>query len=515
MNAMRTALDCETFSLRRFLDTLPAGELLDIPEAVDLTAIAAILDAKSEAVRFRSVGPEGAELAGNVMSSRSRFAHAFGVAGPEVPREILRRLANRAQLVELTRDEAPVQQRVWLGDEADLTRLPVHVQHGFDGAPYISAALDISRDPQTGWSNVGARRLMLRGPREAGVDVVAPSDLRTIYLAAVARGETLPVSFVVGAHPIDHVAATLKIPVDELGLVSSLRGVPLAVVKCITNDLLVPADAEWILEGFFDARGHAEDEGPYGEFLGYYGGVKHNPVFHLTAITSRSGALFQTASIGGYAMSRTDTAQISALRTESMVWRTLETAVREPVAVHATTSSGGSFNVRVALRQRAPGEARNAIHAVMGSLANVKNVFVVDPDVDVTSDAQMDWALATRFQGDRDIVVGETMRTLPLDPSLEGRRTGAKTGFDLTWPFGTTEALETSVPAPPEFSGARFASVRDALAAGPKYFTELIAAVESNDGREIVRELDLLRSSPGLARDKRGRYLLPSTNQKT
>jgi 2,5-furandicarboxylate decarboxylase 1 len=277
----------------------------------------------------------------------------------------------------------------------------------------------------------------------------------------------------------------------------------------------VPADAQWRLEGFFDARGHAEDEGPYGEFLGYYGGVKHNPVFHLTAITSRADALFQTASIGGYAMNRTDTAQISALRTESMVWRTLETAVREPVAVHATTSSGGSFNVRVSLRQRAPGEARNAIHAVMGSLANVKNVFVVDPDVDVTSDAQMDWALATRFQGDRDIVVGEVMRTLPLDPSLDGRRTGAKTGFDLTWPFGAAEALETSVPAPPEFTGARFASVRDALAAGPKYFAELVAALGSTDGREIVRELDALRSSPGLTRDKRGRYLLAATNGKT
>ena len=504
------SVDCEAFGLRRFLASLPAGEVVEYAQPVALSEIAGILDRTSEAVLFRSVGPEGAELAGNVMSSRSRFAHAFGVAAPEVPREILRRLANRAEVIEIARAAAPVQQRVLAGDDADLTRLPVHVQHGYDGGPYISAALDVARDAQTGWANFGARRLMLRGPREAGVDVVAPSDLRTMYLAAVARGETLPVSFVVGCHPIDHIAATLKVPVDELGLISSLRGAPLAVVKCVTNDLLVPADAEWVLEGYFDARGHAEGEGPYGEFLGYYGGVKQNPVFHLTAITSRADALFQTASIGGYAMSRTDTAQISALRTESMVWRTLETAVREPVAVHATTSSGGSFNVRVALRQRAPGEARNAIHAVMGSLANVKNVFVVDPDIDVTSSDQMDWAMATRFQGDRDIVVGEAMRTLPLDPSLEGRKAGAKTGFDLTWPFGAAATLETSVPAPPAFTGARFASVRDALADGPKYFTELLAAVGSADGREIVRELHALRSVPGFGQDKRGRYLLPN-----
>ena len=123
-----------------------------------------------------------------------------------------------------------------------------------------------------------------------------------------------------------------------------------------------------------------------------------------------------------------------------MIWRALETAVREPLAVHATASSGGMFNLRVALRQRVPGEARNAIAACFGALVNVKNVFIVDPDIDIFSDEQMDWALATRFQPDRDLMVVEGMRTLPLDPSLTGARTGAKAGFDLTWPFGHQHA---------------------------------------------------------------------------
>ena len=78
-------------------------------------------------------------------------------------------------------------------------------------------------------------------------------------------------SFVVGAHPIDHVAAMMRLPIDELGIVASLRDAPLPVVKCVTNDIRVPADAEWVLEGYLDARGHVEAEGPYGEFLGYYG----------------------------------------------------------------------------------------------------------------------------------------------------------------------------------------------------------------------------------------------------
>jgi 3-polyprenyl-4-hydroxybenzoate decarboxylase len=237
--------------------------------------------------------------------------------------------------------------------------------------------------------------------------------------------------------------------------------------------------------------------------------VKLNPVFHVTAITRRHDALFQTATISGRAMANTETAQLGALRCEIMIWRALETAVREPINVFATPSSGGNFNVRIALRQRVPGEARNAIQATFASLANVKHVFVVDPDVDIFSDAQMDWALATRFQADRDLVVVSGMRGLPLDPSLGGEaRVTAKAGFDLTWPFGMTDKLETTVPEPPTYDGKRFASLEAALADGPKSFEELMAALGTRDGREVVRALEPLYRTPGLARDPRGKYKL-------
>jgi UbiD family decarboxylase len=349
---------------------------------------------------------------------------------------------------------------------------------------------------------------MLRGRTEAGVDLNSPSDLRAIYEASAAAGKPLPVSFVIGSHPIDHLAAVMRLPIDDLALISSLRAAPLPVVKCVTNDVRVPADAEWVLEGFIDARGHIEPEGPYGEFLGYYGAVKRNPVFHLTAITRRRDALFQTASIGGKWLSRTDTALLNGVRTEVMVWRALETAVREPLAVHATPSSGGMYTLRVKLRQRVPGEARNAIAACFGALTNVKHVFVVDPDIDIFSDEQMDWAFATRFQADRDLVVMEGMRTVPIDPSLMGSRVGAKAGFDLTWPVGAASRLEMRVPEPPRLDGKRFPSIAAALADGPKFFEELMTAVGSRDGREIVRELEALRAKVTLDRDVDGRYLI-------
>ena len=136
----------------------------------------------------------------------------------------------------------------------------VTVTPGAAAAPYelkaVGDVYDLAIDPKTGWTNVGVRRLMLRGRREAGIDLVSPSDLRAIYEASAAAGTPLPVSFVVGAHPTDHIAAVMRLPGDELGLVASLRDAPLAVVRCVTNDIRVPADAEWVLEGYLDARGH-------------------------------------------------------------------------------------------------------------------------------------------------------------------------------------------------------------------------------------------------------------------
>lgn len=500
-------IDFERFRLRNFVRELAeAGEIEIYAEPFDLADAAKVLTGNPKAVWFQKVGPEQTELVGNVDGDRRRIARAFGVTPDRLVQEMTRRVQGKAEIVEVPRSAAPVQQVVITGDDIDLTALPAHLQHGGDGGLYISASVDFAVDARTGLTNSGLRRLMLRGKRETGIDLNAPSDLRAIYIAAQARGEKLPVSFVVGSHPIDHVAATMRVPGDELELVAKLRDAPLPVVKCVSNDIRVPADAEWVIEGYLDERGYAEDEGPYGEYLGYYGGVKSNPVFHATAVTRRRDALFQTLTISGRRLDRTETSQLETLRTEFNVWQALKTAVREPVAVYAPVAGGGQTNVRISLRQRFPGEARAAIHTVLGS-TSVKHIFVVDPDIDIFSDEQMEWALGTRFQGDRDLVVLNGMRVSPLDPSLHGAPTGAKVGFDLTWPFGKS-TMEHAVPEAPSYEGRRFPSLRAALEDGPKNFQDLMAACGSRDGREIVRELEKLRSEPGFARDKEGRYTL-------
>jgi 2,5-furandicarboxylate decarboxylase 1 len=178
------------------------------------------------------------------------------------------------------------------------------------------------------------------------------------------------------------------------------------------------------------------------------------------------------------------------------------------VAVNATGAGAGMFNLRISMRPRVPGEAQNAIAAAFGCLANVKNVFVVNDDIDIFDNDQMEWALATRFQPDRDLVVQGGMRTLPLDPSLYGARVGSKAGFDLTIPNDKRSAIEFTVPAPPTLAGEKFNSVRAALEDGPKSYEQLMAAIGTRDGREVVLALDEIRREGRLSRLKEGEYCL-------
>ena len=236
-----TDIDVERYRLRNFVDKLiQEGEVEIHDQPVALADVAAHLDGNPKAVLFRNAGPEGAELVGNVMGSRGRLAHALGVDERELLQETLKRLQNPIAPFEIPSSESPVHDVVLDGDDADLTALPVHLQHGLDGAPYISATLDFAVDRATGWTNVGMRRLMLRGRREAGIDLNAPSDLRVIYGSAHTQGDRLPIALAVGSHPVDAMAALCHTPrQDELALLGALRGAPVPVVKCVTNDLRV------------------------------------------------------------------------------------------------------------------------------------------------------------------------------------------------------------------------------------------------------------------------------------
>ena len=153
--------DLDRFRLRNFIEELIDTDQLDIrDERVDLADVATILQGNEKAVWFRNIGGEGVELVGNVVGGRERLARAFGVKASELRQELERRLKLKPEFIELARADAPVQEIVITGDDIDVTKLPVHLQHAADGAPFISATIDYTIDPETGLTNAGLRRLI-------------------------------------------------------------------------------------------------------------------------------------------------------------------------------------------------------------------------------------------------------------------------------------------------------------------------------------------------------------------
>lgn len=512
-------------SLRSFLDDIErAGELRRYSAPISLRDIARITESSDEALLFeRPAGCDTALLA-NAMGSRERWAIALGVAPTGIIPEISRRLG-RAIAPTLV-DDGPVREVVQVGDEVDVTRLPAYLQHALDGGPYISAAMDVTRDA-SGRYNTGVRRLMLRGARETGVDVVAPSDLRAAYRKAREQGERFEIAFVIGSHPLDYLATQMRGgDLDEFALMGGIRGTSVPLVPCETVDLRVPADAEIVLEGHLEGD-WTNLEGPYGEYHGCYGAAHRNPLFRLTAITRRRDAVFQTATISGRHLERTDTAVITAIAIELRVWEAVSRAIARPLQVHSPASASGQHHVRICLQSRDPGDGRNAVLAALASNADIKMAIAVDEDIDIFSDAMTEWAVSTRFQADRDAIVLDGMRTFPLDPSLPPREdapkvTGGKLGIDATRRYDRPRELFDYTRPPFESPTHGEGSPGDAeriydipalaediassLGDGSTFLDLLAARPELHSG-DLVLALGLLRQGDRVTQLEDGRFV--------
>src|SRR5580693_6505073 len=249
-------IDFDKYRLRNFVERLvDLGEVEVHDRPVPLTGLSPIIEGTEKAVLFKKAGPEQVEIVAKTAGNRKRIAAAFETSEEKLYDVYFKRLANPQPLVEVPSDGAPVHEIKITGKDVDLTKLPFHPQHAYDGSCYMSSAIDYTVDPLTGRRNVGCRRLSLRNRYEAGTNVTAPSDLKRVYQACIARGERLAITFAVGAHPLDFFAATTRQGGDELSLIATFRGETAPVVKSLTNDILVPADAELTLEGYLDERG--------------------------------------------------------------------------------------------------------------------------------------------------------------------------------------------------------------------------------------------------------------------
>lgn len=409
-------------------------ELLTIQKEVDARHISALVGQVDQALLFEHVQGFDFPVVSGVLGTRKRLALAMGVSEQEIPNKFQSGIDHPIPPEVVS--TAPAQQVRHMGDDVDLSMLPIPLLHQKDGGPYISGGVECSFDPEYG-PNAGMYRLMYRTRNETGIDLVSPSDMRMYYQRRLDRKESLQMAVAIGVHPFEMLCASYKAPIrtDEFAIAGGLHGEPVKQVKCLTSDLLVPANAEIVLECEILPVGWTYDEGRFGEFSHIQGDLKWNPIVRVNAITHREDALFYALHMpwenDWLAGPVTEAAALSALRDASV----------EAAAVRATPGSCCYWEIVASIRKR-PGEGKNALLALL-SLAEVKLAIVTDDDIDIFDPDDLDWAMTFRVQADKDVLIVSGARGKHIDPSVQAWThskdalpTTAKLGIDATIPDG-------------------------------------------------------------------------------
>jgi 2,5-furandicarboxylate decarboxylase 1 len=432
-----------------------------------VAAIAKRLDGK-QAVFFPYPDGHAMPVVSGFMSRRAWIAEAMGVTEPELLTAFRKASDNPLPWQEVAAAAAPCQQVV--RHDIDLHQtlpIPTHSEH--DNGPYITAGLVIARNPVTGIQNVSINRIQVHGKNRMAI-LMLPRHLWAFYRAAEERGEALDVAVVIGADPLTLLASQAITPIDhdELEIAGALHGAPLPVVKCVTSEVRVPARAEIVIEGKLLPKVR-EPEGPFGEFPKYYSAREEREVIEVTAITHRESPLFHTI-----VPAEMEHLLLGAIPREATLLALLQRSHPGVSDVHLSIGGVGRYHLHVKFTKKREGEARNVILCAFGAHYDIKQVIVVDDDVDVHDPLQVEWAVATRFQADRDLVVISGAQGSVLDPSttvgmampngepppahMQG--ISAKMGMDATRPVVYHEHVFTKVKVPGEDSVDLAAEIR-------------------------------------------------------
>lgn len=386
------------------------------------------------ALLFSKVDGYDTPVIGNLLSCQANVEAAFGVDFRGVRDFVGRALGDPKTPVVVER--APVQERVHTSG-IDIARMLPALHHtAADAGRYVTAGIMIVRDPDTGVYNASYHRLMIAGPNRAGIQLDFGRHLRLAFERAQKKGQHLPVVAVIGSDlALHYTAATMgsQMPenADELAVAGGLCGRPLTVVKAVTQDLLVPAESEIVLEGVLRIDETIE-EGPFGEFVGYLAPADPAPVFEITAVTHRAKPIYHA--INGYGR---ETVVLRKYVLEASLLKVLQSAV--PIVTDAEMTAGGlhRFHAVVQVNKTGPahdGLQRNAIMASFGALKDLDMVIVVDDDIDIRDPTDVEYALATRMEASRDIFMVPAARGHEyVRVSDRGMRT--KLGIDATVPF--------------------------------------------------------------------------------
>lgn len=413
------------FYLRSFINKLSSfNEILHIKEVVSVKyEIARFLRKFDEGplLIFHKIKESSFKVIGNILSKRSRITLALDVKNlEEAYRKLLKACSN------------PTKPKVY-SDAAfmelefdNLRKLPILLHYEKDGGPYITSSIVFARDPEQDFQNASYHRLMVIDEKRMAIRIV-PRHLHTICKKYFSKNEDVPIAIVIGTHPVVMISAASSPPygINELYVANTLANNTLEVTS-LENGLEVPRDAEIVILGRI-VHNKKVKEGPFVDVTGTYDIVRDQPLVEVDKIYAREDALYHALLPAG-----SEHRILMGFFREALIWD-YASRIAKVKAVRLTKGGCGWLHCVISIKKDTEGDAKNVIMAAFAAHPSLKLVIVVDDDINIDDPYEIEWAIATRFQADRDLVIIKEARGSSLDPSADQvNLLTTKVGIDAT-----------------------------------------------------------------------------------
>jgi UbiD family decarboxylase len=406
-------------SMREFIEQMRnEGRVIDVEEETSTDYDAPKIAAKTDKLVFfhRLDGNRRGVM--NVTATRNALSLALGIEEKAMVKTLARaRYDGEVSVEGKVRRHAP-----------NLFSLPAMRHYPLDAGRYITSGIVYSA--YEGVRNASIHRLLILDDHRMAARLVEGRHTHTLLSRAIEQGDTLPIAITIGTHPAITFASCTRVPEGlELAYAAELMGGTLPVREC-SNGVHVP-HAEIILEGYIGQE--KTDEGPFVDITGTYDPVRQEPVIEITGMHTEKDPIYHGILPGG-----NEHKVLMGVPYEPTIYRAVAgvTRVRN---VHLTTGGCGYLHAIIQIRKSTQGDAKNAIMAAFAAHTSLKHVVVVDEDIDIFDPREVEYAIATRVRGDRDVMIVAGVRGSSLDPCRQEDGTNVKIGVDATMVMGEEE----------------------------------------------------------------------------
>lgn len=416
--------------LRQFLSDLEkTNDLIIIQdEASARYEIAAIMKQTNggPALLFERVKDYQNSVVAGVCGTRERIYRALKTSKENFCERLHR--AIKAPIPPKVVDDCPVKEVL---EKPNLRKIPILTHYERDPGPYLTSAIVAANSPDGRIENISIHRMLVVDERHLAIRVVGGRHLQRLYQMADAQGKPLDVAIAVGIHPAIMLVAATPAPfgVSEYQIANVLLNGGLKLTKCKHVGVRVPADAELVLEGRLYPKKEVP-EGPFVDITQTYDIVRRQPIIEIVGVMRRRNYYYQALLPGGL-----EHRLLMGLPIEAKILEAVQ-GVAPVKAVNLPSGGCNWFHAVISIDKQYEGDGKNALLAAFAAHKSLKHAIVVDSDIDVFDMEQVEWAIATRFRGEEDLLVIERARGSSLDPASDQElELTTKVGVDATRPL--------------------------------------------------------------------------------